>query len=80
MDSKPNAKKLDIYIISKVRAMREKHGMSQLALSQALSVTESFVSNVESVTRREKYNLNHLNLLAKIFGCSPKEFLPDKSL
>lgn len=78
MVGKPHATKVDIYIIGKVKAMREKYGMSQMALSQALGVADSFVSNVESVKRRDKYNVNHLNLLGKIFGCSPREFLPDR--
>ena len=29
MEGKPHATKLDIYIINKAKAMREKHGMSQ---------------------------------------------------
>jgi transcriptional regulator with XRE-family HTH domain len=80
MVDKPHATKLDLYIIERVRAMREERGMSQIALSQALGVADSFVSNVESVKRRDKYSLNHLNLLAKEFKCSPREFLPDKPL
>jgi transcriptional regulator with XRE-family HTH domain len=80
MDGKPHATKLDIYVINKVKAMREERGMSQIALSQALGMAESFVSNVESVKRRDKYNLNHLNLLAKEFGCSPREFLPENNV
>lgn len=80
MQDKPHATKLDIYLLRKVKDMRERHGMSQIALSQELGVADSFVSNVESSKRRNKYNVNHLNLLAKIFGCSPKDFLPEKSI
>jgi transcriptional regulator with XRE-family HTH domain len=80
MEGKPHATKLDIYIINKVKFMREKQGMSQIALSQALGMADSFVSNVESAKRRDKYNVNHLNLLAKVFECAPKEFLPEKSI
>ena len=80
MEGKFHATKLEMYIIERVKAMREKHGMSQIALSQALGLADSFVSNVESVKRRDKYNLNHLNLFAKVFKCSPREFLPDKAV
>lgn len=78
MDGKPHATKSDIYIIKKVKSMREGHGISQIELSRLLGMAESFISNVESWKRRDKYNLNHLNLLAKVFDCSPKEFLPEK--
>lgn len=80
MVGKPHATKLDIYIIGRVKAMREAHGMSQIALSQALGVADSFVSNVESVKRRDKYNVNHLNQLATIFSCSISEFFPEQPL
>jgi transcriptional regulator with XRE-family HTH domain len=80
MEGKPYATKLDVFIIGKVKAMREKHGFSQVDLSQAIGMADSFVSNVESVKRREKYNINHLNLFAKTFKCSPKEFLPESAM
>lgn len=51
-----------------------------MELSQKLGLSSSFVSHVESPKRRAKYNINHLNELAKIFECSPKDFWPDKAL
>lgn len=54
--------------------------MTQASLSHALNMADSFVSNVESLKRRDKYNVNHLNQLAKIFKCSPKDFLPEKPI
>lgn len=68
------------YIIAKVREMRISKGISQLALSQRIGMSSSFVSHVESTKRRVKYNVNHLNELAKVFDSSPKEFWPDKPL
>jgi hypothetical protein len=41
-------------------------------------MTDSFVGHVETPNRRAKYNLNHLNALAKLFKCSPKDFMPEK--
>ncbi|MGN6492243.1 MAG: helix-turn-helix domain-containing protein [Agriterribacter sp.] len=72
--------KIDRYVIQKVKAMRITAGLSQLALSQELEMTDSFVSHVETPKRRAKYNLNHLNSLAKIFKCSPRDFLPEKAV
>jgi len=52
--------------------------MSQTELSQKLNMNESFVSHVETPNRRAKYNVNHINALAKVFKCSPKDFWPEK--
>ena len=71
------ATKIEKYIIDKVREMRIDKGFSQMALSQKIGMSSSFVSHVESTKRRAKYNINHLNELAKIFECSPKDFWPD---
>ena len=78
MTAKPHSTKLDMYIINKVKTIRQEHEMTQNDLSQSLNMADSFVSNVESLKRRDKYNLNHLNQLAKIFKCSPRDFLPEK--
>jgi transcriptional regulator with XRE-family HTH domain len=60
--------------------MRTDLDLSQLELSQRLEMNDSFVSHVESNTKRAKYNIRHLNELAKVFNCSPKDFLPDDAL
>lgn len=71
---------IEKYIIEKVKDKRLQLGLSQLALSQRLEMTDTFVSHVEASSKRAKYNVNHLNELAKIFECSPKDFLPDSPL
>jgi len=71
---------IEKYIIDKVKTMRKEQGISQLSLSQKLDMNDSFISHVESNSKRTKYNINHLNLIAKIFNCSPKDFWPDKSI
>lgn len=43
-------------------------------------LSNSFVSHIESKNRRAKYNLNHLNEIAVILECSPKDFWLDKPL
>lgn len=72
--------KVETYIIDKVREKRKAKNLSQIALSQKLGLSESFISHVESNTRRAKYNVNHLNKIALILGCSPKDFWPDSPL
>lgn len=74
----PEATKIEKYIIAKVKEKRLEHGYSQIVLSQKLNMSDSFVGHVETPRRRAKYNLNHLNQLARIFRCSPRDFLPEK--
>jgi transcriptional regulator with XRE-family HTH domain len=72
--------KIEQYVVGKVKDMREEYGLTQIVLSQKLNMSDSFVGHVETPKRRAKYNLNHLNALAKIFKCSPKDFMPEKPL
>ncbi|MFL9485283.1 helix-turn-helix domain-containing protein [Chitinophagaceae bacterium LWZ2-11] len=72
--------RIDQYVIDKVRKMREEQGLSQKELSLRMEFSEGFVGHAENPKRRDKYNLTHLNLLAKIFKCSIHDFLPEKPL
>ncbi|MDQ0110510.1 transcriptional regulator with XRE-family HTH domain [Chitinophaga terrae (ex Kim and Jung 2007)] len=67
---------IEQYVIDRVREKRKEHGITQLELAIALNVSEGFIGSVESRKFDDKYNLRHLNELAKIFNCSPKDFLP----
>ena len=51
-----------------------------LKLADYMNLSPSFIADIENPKRRAKYNLNHLNELAKVFSCSPKDFLPDTPL
>ena len=72
--------KIESYIIERVKERRIKEGWSQILLSQKLHMSDSFVGHIETPKRRAKYNINHVNDLAKLFKCSPKDFLPDNPL
>jgi transcriptional regulator with XRE-family HTH domain len=74
------ATKIEKFIIAKVKEKREEFGYTQIVLSQKLNMSDSFVSHVETPKRRAKYNINHINSLAKLFKCSPRDFMPDKPL
>ncbi len=71
---------IDLYVIDKVKELRHQEKMSQKELSLKMGFSEGFVGHVENPGRRDKYNLSHLNTLAKIFNCAPKDFLPSKVL
>ncbi|WP_119789590.1 helix-turn-helix domain-containing protein [Flavobacterium anhuiense] len=72
--------KIELYIIAEVRKMREARGMSQLDLSLKLGKAVGFIGDIEAPSKSAKYNIKHLNEIAKIFDCSPKDFWPEKSL
>lgn len=67
-------------VISKVREFRDKHGLTQSNIAEVLEFSRGYIGQVESPLTASKYNLNHLNRLALEFGCSPKEFMPDKAI
>jgi transcriptional regulator with XRE-family HTH domain len=73
--------KLDRYIIEKVREKRIEKGISQEQLAYMLGrKSQGFIAQIESGKYPNKYNFQHINDLSIIFGCSPKDFLPDKPI
>jgi len=72
--------KIDKYVIQQVREKRIENGMSQYDLALQLDVNKSFISMVESGKYDKKYNVSQLNEIAKILGCSPKDFQPEKPM
>ena len=71
---------LDLFVIEKIRKYRFENKMTQEVLAIKLSVSSGFIWKVESYKNPAKYNLAHLNKLAEIFECSPKDFLPHKPI
>jgi transcriptional regulator with XRE-family HTH domain len=71
---------IEMFVISQVKAMRDEAKLSQSELAFKLGVSNGFIGQAESSNSPTKYNLNHLDKLAAIFNCSPKDFMPEKSL
>jgi transcriptional regulator with XRE-family HTH domain len=71
---------IDQFVIEKVKLMRHARNMSQAVLATQLNVAYSFIEAIENPKQRAKYNLTHINKLAGIFECSPRDFLPEKPL
>jgi transcriptional regulator with XRE-family HTH domain len=69
--------KFELAVVNKVREFREAKGLSQDAIAMYLDLSRGFVGQIESPGSPSKYNLNHLNILAAEFGCSPKDFMPE---
>lgn len=68
----------ELAVIQKVKEIRENRKLGQRDIAALLGVTEGFIGQIESPNNASKYNLNHLNILAKELECSPKDFLPDE--
>ncbi|MBB6130150.1 helix-turn-helix domain-containing protein [Mucilaginibacter lappiensis] len=69
---------IEAYVINKVKEKREQQNLSQAELAVLLNVSNGFIGQAESSKSPTKYNLNHLNQLAIVFGCSVKDFIPEK--
>jgi len=69
---------VDKYVIRKVKEKRTEMGYSQSQLAFELGQSNSFIAKVESGKYGKKYNVIHLNDIAKILGCSPQYFLPEE--
>lgn len=77
---KADTSKVEQFVIDRVREFRKEKGISQRDLSASTELSIGFIGDVESTKSRAKYNLNHLNEIAKVLECSPKDFLPDQPL
>jgi len=71
---------IDLYVINRVRELRVPKELSQVKLSILMGLAEGAIGKIENPAERAKYNIRHLNLLAKALKCSPRDFLPEKPL
>lgn len=71
---------IECYVIERVKVLRTERGMSQAELAFKIEVSSGFIGKVETMSLPTKYNLNHINRIAKVFNISPQELLPNKSL
>ncbi len=72
--------KIDWYIITKVREMRTERKLTQTHIAVHLGKSVGLIGLIESPKYKHKYNVEHINALAKLFKCSVKDFFPDKPL
>jgi len=71
---------IERYVIRRVKEMRESKSITQEELSLSIGKNIGFISQIEAPSKKAKYNLIHLNLIAIALGCSIKEFLPDEPI
>lgn len=70
----------DKYVSNAVRKERMAQGVSQATLAYGIGVSDGFISQVESPKNPSKYNLNHINEIAKFLRCSPRDFRPENPI
>jgi ribosome-binding protein aMBF1 (putative translation factor) len=71
---------IEQYVVDIVKKKRIEREMSQKELAYQMEKSLGFIGDIENPKYRAKYNLNHINELARVFECSPKDFLPNKPL
>ena len=71
---------IERYVIRRVKEVRESKSVTQEELSLSIGKNIGFISQIEAPSKKAKYNLIHLNLIAIALGCSIKEFLPDEPI
>ena len=67
---------IELFVINKVKEFRIAAKLSKRKLSLELRLNHNYVARAESSKYDTKYNLNHLNELAKVLGCSVADFMP----
>ena len=71
---------IDLYVIDAIRRERRAQKVSQAMLSFGIGISRGFVGQVESPKYNTKYNIIHINEIAKFLGCSPRKFLPEEPI
>lgn len=69
---------IETFVIEKVKKIRTEKNISQADLASLIDVSIGFIGKVESFKYNTKYNLNHINNIAKALNISPKDLLPEK--
>lgn len=71
---------LDWHIINQVKKLRKRLKISQDELSVKMGFSEKLVGSIENPTLPSKYNIRHLNLIAKALGCTLYDLIPEQPL
>ncbi|MDE7006143.1 MAG: helix-turn-helix transcriptional regulator [Alistipes sp.] len=71
---------IDLYVIDAIRKKRIEQHVSQAMLASFINVSKGFIGMAESPKYDIKYNIRHINEIARFLGCSPRDFLPEQPL
>jgi len=70
----------ELFVIEQVKLKRQELGISQKELAYRMDLSIGFIGKIESPKYTTKWNLDHLNKLAAILHCSPRDFLPKEPM
>lgn len=71
---------IDMYVVEAIRKERMAQDVSQAMLGFGIGLSDAFIAQIENPKHRAKYNVRHINEIAKFLGCSPRKFLPEEPL
>ena len=72
--------KFELYVIGEVKKRRQEKDISQQQLAYLMDLSIGFIGKIESPKYPSSWNLDHINKLADILECSPKDFLPNNHI
>lgn len=67
-------------IVQMVTTKRKELGLSQGQFGDILGVSRGFIGQIEMAKYPSMYSFDHLNVLAKTFECSIRDFIPEKTI
>lgn len=71
---------IELYVIEKVKELREARKVGQKKLSSELKLSVSYVGRAENIHSNTKYNFNHVNEIARYFNVPFAYFFPTTNL
>ena len=71
---------IELFITNKVKELRKANNIGQKKLSLELRLSISFVGRAENPYSKAKYNLNHINEIARFFNVPFSYFFPETHL
>ena len=73
-DAKPILSPIEQYVVDLMKRKRHEKGWSQKDLAYEMNFSMGFIGDVENPKERAKYNLDHINELAKYSNVRQKIF------
>ncbi len=70
----------ELAIVENVKKKRKALNRPQSYIAMILEVSDGYIGQIESLNYPSMYSLNQLNIIAKDFECSPKDFMPEKGV
>lgn len=65
---------IELYV-SKIKEYQLAHKGSLRYLADCMNASHTFIKNIEDLESDKAYNLDHINLLAKVFECKISDLL-----